>query len=660
MAVEFDYDLAFERNIGWTTEFEQQQLRGKKIAVAGLGGVGGVHLLSLARLGIGYFHIADLDDFDLANFNRQIGAALSTVGEPKTAVLAKMTRDINPEIELTAFDNGVDEANLDAFLDGADLFVDGLDFFAFDVRAKIFSRCAERGIPAITAAPIGMGVSYLIFMPGSMTFEQYFAIDGESRERQCVHFTLGLTPRQFQLAYLVDPTRLDLTGDRGPSHIAACNLCAGVVAAESVKILLRRGSIRAAPWCHQYDPYRGKSKSTYLFWGSRNPLQLLKRHIGYRRIVRITRRARPHYEPEGDTEIEKILGLAKWAPSGDNAQPWQFEILGDDRVDILLGGPDHDNIYEYGDGEPTLLSGGFLIESVAIAASRFGRVSEWTYRGREAGRAHRISLSLPRGEGVAVDPLHAYLAIRSVDRRRYRRTPLTGDQKRQLEAALGPDLAITWFETLSEKWRMARVNAAATNIRLRLRETYEVHEQILDWDHVFSPDGVPVSALGLDTAAVKLMAWFMSRWSRLDAGNRYLGATLIPRLEMDILPGLACAAHFAISMRAAHDHSRREIALLNTGRALQRLWLTATRMGLAMQPGLAPLCFAAHGRAATEFSGGRAMRGKARRLAGRVAELTPGDAAGPVFLGRVGVPRSTFVASRSVRKPLESLLLRHR
>ncbi len=660
MSDRYHYGTAFSRNIGWVTEFEQQQLRGKKIAVAGLGGVGGVHLLSLARLGIGSFHIADLDTFDVANFNRQIGATLSTVGEHKTAVLAEMTRDINPEIELTTFDEGVDEANLDAFLDGADLFVDGLDFFAFDIRARIFARCAERGIPAITAAPIGMGVSYLIFMPGSMTFEQYFAIDGESRERQCVHFTLGLTPRQFQLAYLVDPTRLDLTAGRGPSHIAACNLCAGVVAAESVKILLRRGSIRAAPWCHQYDPYRGKSKSTYLYWGSRNPLQVLKRHIGYRRIVRITRRARPHFEPEGETEIEKILGLAKWAPSGDNAQPWRFDILGNDRADIRLGGADHDNIYEYEDGEPTLLSGGFLLESVAIAASRFGRALDWTYHGREAGGAHRISVSLPRTEGVAVDSLFPFLAIRSVDRRRYRHAPLTGDQKHELEAALGPDLAITWFETLSEKWRMARVNAAATNIRLRLRETYDVHEQILDWDHLFSPDRVPVSALGLDAAAVKLMAWFMARWPRLDAGNRYLGATLIPRLEMDILPGLACAAHFAISLRTAHDDSGREITLLNTGRALQRLWLTATRMGLVMQPGLAPLCFAAHGRASTEFAGGRAMQAKARRLAGRVAELVPGDATGPVFLGRVGLPRSTFAASRSVRKPLESLLVRHR
>src|SRR5207253_4308530 len=85
----FSYDEAFSRNIGWVTSAEQRALRGKRIAIAGLGGVGGVHLLTLARLGIGAFNIADFDAFDLANFNRQAGALMSTLGRPKTEVLAQ-------------------------------------------------------------------------------------------------------------------------------------------------------------------------------------------------------------------------------------------------------------------------------------------------------------------------------------------------------------------------------------------------------------------------------------------------------------------------------------------------------------------------------------------------------------------------------------------
>ena len=72
--MQFDYAIAFSRNIGWLTEAEQQTLRGKRVAIAGMGGVGGFHLLTLARLGIEKFTIADLDTFELANFN-QIGRA---------------------------------------------------------------------------------------------------------------------------------------------------------------------------------------------------------------------------------------------------------------------------------------------------------------------------------------------------------------------------------------------------------------------------------------------------------------------------------------------------------------------------------------------------------------------------------------------------------
>ena len=86
----FDYDQAFARNLGWVTREEQARLRGKRVAIAGMGGVGGVHLLTLARLGVGSFSIADFDRFDWANFNRQVGATVDTVGRPKVDVLAEM------------------------------------------------------------------------------------------------------------------------------------------------------------------------------------------------------------------------------------------------------------------------------------------------------------------------------------------------------------------------------------------------------------------------------------------------------------------------------------------------------------------------------------------------------------------------------------------
>lgn len=269
----FDYDLAFSRNIGWTTTAEQALLRSKKIAIAGLGGVGGSHLITLTRLGIGKFNIADLDIFELANFNRQAGAALSHLDQAKVDVMQRMALDINPELEITAFPNGIDETNVEDFLSGADLYVDGLDFFAVKARQTVFAACAERGIPALTAAPLGMGVSFLCFMPGKMSFEEYFRWQGQSETEQLLRFLLGLSPTGLQMSYLADNQRLDIANHKGPSTPMACELCAGIIGSNALKILLKRGKVIAAPRGLHFDAYKNQCQITWRPYGNNHPLQ---------------------------------------------------------------------------------------------------------------------------------------------------------------------------------------------------------------------------------------------------------------------------------------------------------------------------------------------------------------------------------------------------
>ena len=280
----FDYREAFARNIGWVTEAEQAALRGKRIAIAGMGGVGGVHLLTLARLGVGAFNIADMDTFDLVNFNRQAGAAMSTVGRPKAAVMAEMAKDINPELDIRIFDRGVDASNLDDFLSGVDLYVDGLDFFAFKARRDTFYACHRLGVPAVTAAPLGMGTAVLSFLPGHMSFEEYFRLEGCDEDEMAVRFLLGLSPAMLQRGYLADPSRVDFNARRGPSTIAACQLCAGVTATEALKILLGRGKVLCAPWGFHFDAYRNRYVKTWRPWGNRNPIQQLGLFIARRQL----------------------------------------------------------------------------------------------------------------------------------------------------------------------------------------------------------------------------------------------------------------------------------------------------------------------------------------------------------------------------------------
>ncbi|WP_018861161.1 MULTISPECIES: ThiF family adenylyltransferase [unclassified Thioalkalivibrio] len=285
---EFDYHTAFRRTHGWVTWPELERLRGSRVAIAGLGGVGGAHLLTLARLGIGRFHIADFDSFELHNLNRQAGAGMSRLGRPKVEVLREMALDINPELEITTFPEGIDRHNLDAFLQDVDLYVDGLDFFVFQARREVFAASADRGIPAITVAPLGMGAALLNFRPGGLSFDDYFDLrDGLPDEELALRFMMGLAPSMMQMGYLADPAAVDLAARHGPSTVMACELCAGVMGTEALKILLGRGRVAWAPHGVHFDAYRQRLARTWRPGGNRNPLQQLFLAIGRRRMAHL-------------------------------------------------------------------------------------------------------------------------------------------------------------------------------------------------------------------------------------------------------------------------------------------------------------------------------------------------------------------------------------
>ncbi|WP_189406355.1 ThiF family adenylyltransferase [Alteromonas halophila] len=277
--VTFNYKEAFSRNIGWVTEAEQERLRNVKVACGGLGGVGGDHMTVLARLGIGKFHISDLDDYDVANFNRQAGASMQTLGKPKAEVMEGILKNINPEADVKNFKEGITFENVDDFLDGVDIYVDSLDIFAIDIRRKVFQKCYEKGIPAITAAPMGMGTSMLVFMPGQMSFEDYFCLEGLSFEDQIIAFVAGVSPALLQRQYLVSTDTVNFTKEESkvPSTCMGISLAAGVLCTNVLKILLDRGEVIHAPRGMHFDAYRNKLKKTWRPWGNKNPRQIFLR-----------------------------------------------------------------------------------------------------------------------------------------------------------------------------------------------------------------------------------------------------------------------------------------------------------------------------------------------------------------------------------------------
>ncbi|GAB5450568.1 MAG: hypothetical protein Hals2KO_08960 [Halioglobus sp.] len=646
----FDYDAAFSRNLGWVTPAEQAILRNKRIAIAGLGGVGGSHLLTLTRLGIGSFRIADFDHFEIQNFNRQAGASVSHLGQAKADVMATMARDINPELDIVTFPAGVDADNLDDFLDGVDLYVDSLDFFALDIRNRVFGACADKGIPAVTAAPLGMGAALLVFTAQSMSYEEYFRMAGHDADEQALRFMLGLAPARLQMSYLADDTRVDFNAKKGPSTPMACELCAGFAGTYALKILLNRGPVPVAPRGIHFDAYRNKLSTTWRPGGNNNPLQRLGLAVA-RRLVMAKSEVPPIDEDSLASPIERVLDYARWAPSGDNEQPWQFEVLDERRAVIHT----HDTrdwcVYDL-DGSSSQIAIGALLETIDIAASAEGLAARVERRSDTPQDKLVFDVSLEEQPGLATSHLLPFVRSRVTQRKPFTTTALALSQKAMLESAVGDGYSVVWLEG-SRRRSVARLLFDNAHIRLTTPEAWEVHRQNIEWGVRFSEDRLPEHALGADLLTRRIMRWALASWGRVKFLNRFFAGTWLPRLQMDLLTGLKCGAHFVIvaeqPLVSADDY-------IAGGRALQRFWLEATRQNLQFQPEMTPLIFSRYAAQGIQFTAVESEQRRAAELGKRLDTLLgPGqDASRRVFMGRVGVGESP--RSRSVRKAFSALL----
>ena len=280
----FDYGEAFSRNLGWLTPQEQQTLRRARVAVAGMGGAGGVHVQGLVRLGVGALTLTDYDAFEVANFNRQAGAAMSTVGQPKVEVMAKHALDVNPEMDVRIFPDGINEGNLADYLEGVDLLIDAIDFFANPLRPSLYQAARARGIPVVCSAPLGAGASLICFLPGGMAFEDYFGFAGCDDVTMAVRFLVGMSPRLPHRHYLAYPEIVDFVKRRVPSLGMACQFTAGMAVTATMKLLLQRGRVRGAPHSYQFDAYLGRYYRCWRPGGFHNPLQKLAERIVISRL----------------------------------------------------------------------------------------------------------------------------------------------------------------------------------------------------------------------------------------------------------------------------------------------------------------------------------------------------------------------------------------
>ena len=117
----------YERNIPALSEEQCQQLKTKRILVAGCGGLGGHLIELLSRIGIGFIRAIDGDVFESSNLNRQLLSETALLGIGKADAASIRVARINPDVTVDSIKVFIDENNAENLIEGMDVVLDALD-----------------------------------------------------------------------------------------------------------------------------------------------------------------------------------------------------------------------------------------------------------------------------------------------------------------------------------------------------------------------------------------------------------------------------------------------------------------------------------------------------------------------------------------------------
>ena len=141
------------RNLGTVGLDGQKKLLKSKVAVVGLGGLGGYVCLALARMGVGTLVLVDGDVFVDHNLNRQVLSEVSLLGKSKARAAGEAVARINPAVEVIVREEFARAENLDVILQGCEVVVDGLD--NLPARFELEEAARRAGIPLVHGAIAG-------------------------------------------------------------------------------------------------------------------------------------------------------------------------------------------------------------------------------------------------------------------------------------------------------------------------------------------------------------------------------------------------------------------------------------------------------------------------------------------------------------------------
>ncbi|MGW0853713.1 Rv1355c family protein [Streptomyces sp. NPDC002690] len=575
-------ELRQSRNRYKITEDEQNLLSHRTVAVVGLS-VGAASAVTLAQEGVGNrFRLADFDLLSLSNLNR-LRASVADVGLPKVVIAARQMYEIDPYLDIAIWPEGLTEENTDAFLAGGgrtDLLVEECDDMYLKVHVR--ERARALGIPVLmeTNERGMLDVERFDLEPerpllhGLLQGVAAAGVKKMTTREKLPHLLRILgqdQPSERLVSSLVETGK---TISSWPQLASGVSLGAALVTDTARRLLLGQFT---ASGRYFVDP------GTLIREGAEFPLAP----------------AEPASEsaaegvspplllpaPPGDADarlgeegIRRLVAHGIQAPSGGNSQPWQFIAWGE-ALDCRIDAEQPQTLLDF-EGCASQLAIGAAVENIHLAAGAAGWACQVEYFPAPADPGLVCRLTFSRAADAPRPALFDWIGDRTTNRSPGPVRPLADSHAAALtECAAESGARLHLLTERAQLDEMGRILGAGDRLRMLSPRLHREMMGEIRWDPEETRrtrDGIDIATLGMDD--VDLAGIRLARqWAGL-AFVRQIGGGK----AFEESAGKALAASSAVGFLTIPGRGPQ--AFVTGGRALQRLWLTATSLGLGFQP----------------------------------------------------------------------------
>ncbi|MFD9337834.1 Rv1355c family protein [Streptomyces sp. NPDC060028] len=576
-------ELRQSRNQYKITAAEQADLTGRTIAVAGLS-VGAASAFTLAQEGVGSrFRLADFDRLSLSNLNR-LRASVTDIGLPKVVLAARQMYEIDPYLDIAIWPEGLSEDNVDAFLTGdgrADLFIEECD----DLYIKVFAR--ER------ARAHGIAVLMETNERGMLDVERFDLepdrpvlhglLDGVAAadlkglpvREKVPHVLRILGPENLSARMAPSLIEIGHTLSSWPQLASGVALGAAVITDTARRVLLGQFTGSGRFFVDLAELVRD--------WTQPRPMPAVpisgRPAAGSAEHPRTSPLVLPGPgEVLGEEGIRRLVAYGTRAPSGGNVQPWKFVARGP----VLYCRTDDTQPPTLLDfrGTATELATGAAVENIDLAA----RAAGWACHVRPfpdpADPGLVCELTFSRAPNTPRPELVDWIDRRTTNRRPGPARPLDASHRRTLvRCAADSGARLHLITDRPELEEAGRILGAGDRLRMLSPRLHQEMMSELRWtpeEVQKTRDGIDIATLeadGADLAGLSLAR----HWPHLSFVRQVGGGRAFEEGARNSVAASSAIGCLTLTGTGPHAH-------FAGGRALQRLWLTATSLGLGFQP----------------------------------------------------------------------------